>query len=778
MAVSTKETTDVNAFHRELIDRFFNPKSYFLFSFIADLKNRESLLEKPENVAAIGLVVDEIINSENKFEKILDLTRIPGFDFFYHTLMEKVEYLRVAQLTTQQMMETVKTLGVTLAEAFEQIMADAESRAVLLEHVGIVLESGPASGKPVSEAEIEESTSQVEESPIEKKIDLSQLDNLFAGEKQKEQSPDPWDFFYEDVNGKLNQIDDLLNAFEQAPNDRALLSQIKANFQELREWAMIQGNEGIETIAMRLLIALNLALRTFSYRLGDIIPHVREAIQALREVNKFGWAGENLDIIPVVIRHLELLYSEIKNSAHPSAEAPPHAEQPFSEEPSVAEPERKAEPNPVGEKSQPDQETPEEISLEKDANSSKIEAQLQEFEDPAPEPPTPDRQPEEMRSEIPPEEPALQETDSEEEFEEILVDSDFDLETLQEEVASGEQETPPEETVEEQEPEPIADESPSVDELSETVSEMEKLYQEMFPEEFEEEPAPQAEAPEEESRDESIRDWNQPEEPEMKSPQTPDVFPPAPETDNPAPEGKEELYLPGEEDDDLRQIMEEIAAEEEPVSQNPVEPKTTAEGEPVLKAAQPQDTTAGQAPLESAQKAVPPKISAPLLQRGGKDLVEEAEMYFQFTQKAFASLEKNPGLHRSFEDIELACYSLKILARKLGYLHVAKIAEKIEEIFKQVLSGELLLKPEQIGYLSTVMEALKKRGMENRLSDEKISAWAADVLKKMDQIQAVVPDVHQSVKPEDIKSEEPEEDPLEFLMYEDTGKYFKQLLDD
>jgi hypothetical protein len=237
----------------------------------------------------------------------------------------------------------------------------------------------------------------------------------------------------------------------------------------------------------------------------------------------------------------------------------------------------------------------------------------------------------------------------------------------------------------------------------------------------------------------------------------------------------EDIQLPGAEDDDLQQIIEEISGEEKS-PQSEAKEDSPEEGTILQDAGVNPETEFESPELESKyqEKQI---FSSQILQRGGKDFVEEADMYFQFVQKAFLTLEKDPGLHRAYEDIELACYSLKILARKLGYISVAKITEKIEEIFKSVLSGELLLKPEQVSYLAGVVVALKKRGLENRLADEEISAWSAEVLEKLNQMKTI-PDVEKKTQPEQNKEAIPGEDPLEFLMYEDTGKYFKQLLDD
>ncbi|HDZ13264.1 MAG TPA: hypothetical protein ENH53_13735 [Bacteroidetes bacterium] len=65
------------------------------------------------------------------------------------------------------------------------------------------------------------------------------------------------------------------------------------------------------------------------------------------------------------------------------------------------------------------------------------------------------------------------------------------------------------------------------------------------------------------------------------------------------------------------------------------------------------------------------------------------------------------------------------------------------------------------------------------MSDDKLGTWASKVLTAL----ANFKETH--VKPENYENEtarqggtESFKDPLEFLMYDDAGKYFKQLLDE
>ncbi|HDZ11987.1 MAG TPA: hypothetical protein ENH53_07195, partial [Bacteroidetes bacterium] len=322
MAIAADNTQGMNDFRKELINRFFNPKSYFLFSFITDLKNQEALLENPENVAVVGLVVDEILNARDKIETLFELTKISGFDEFYHLLMEKVGFLRMSHLTTQQMMETVKNLGILLSETFSEMMTHPDSKKQLLQYVGLEVEHPALEKEPIPDVSEEESRA---EKPPDQELqtDLSSeavthssnLDDLFRDVQKPSQIVDPWDFFHDDVAQKLDEINALLPEFKANKHNRALLQKIKLAFQELREWSMIQGNEGIETIAMRTLTVLNFILRTSRFPMEKIIPDIEEAVKALQEVNHSGWAGENLDIVPIVVHSLETLSKTVQTIA-------------------------------------------------------------------------------------------------------------------------------------------------------------------------------------------------------------------------------------------------------------------------------------------------------------------------------------------------------------------------------------------------------------------------------------------------------------------------------
>ncbi|RKY79017.1 hypothetical protein DRQ12_04800, partial [candidate division KSB1 bacterium] len=70
------ERNSQDNFQQELINRFFNPQSYFLYSFINELKNQESTLQHPSHVAIVGLLIDEIINAQDKVGLLEELSQI------------------------------------------------------------------------------------------------------------------------------------------------------------------------------------------------------------------------------------------------------------------------------------------------------------------------------------------------------------------------------------------------------------------------------------------------------------------------------------------------------------------------------------------------------------------------------------------------------------------------------------------------------------------------------------------------------------------------------
>ena len=782
MAVAANSFPGMSDFHKELINRFFHPKSYFIFSFINELKTQEALLENPENVAVIGLVVDEIINASNKIEMLFNLTRIPGFDVFYHTLMEKVEYLRSTHLTTDQMMETVKELGVSLAVTFTSMMTRPDSRSELLSYAGLK-ETQPSISLHREASPVQENLSSAVKLGGKqisrmsgKETRFSGVENLLQEGQKTPDAPDPWDFFRDDVSKKLDEINVFLEKYKSQLHNRSLLRKVKMGFQELREWAMIQGNDGIETISMRTLNVLNLALRTFGFPLQNVLPDVEESVKALREVNRSGWAGENLDIVPVVLHRLQKLYKEVETIAQ--SENTQEATFETADLPEILP----AENNAVEEES--------DFELDEEFESPEFQGFPVENQNKV------------KKGEVAasfPKENTNPETD--------LENASFSEE---ESPLNGEEESLTEETVpdisskQEDVAEAISDEEiadekkqeiPLVSENNFSISEMEKLYDEMFPQEdltekddltseemaSRETQSPVADQEIEAQEEMAISDDSLGEivdEPLLLSEVDEDEEP-----NVPAIEKEEDLSLPGEDDEDLLEVIDELSEE------LPDHSKATKEdgaSEPphkyftnLLESEQdaPEEIPASDKNLMSQEEGFSESAQAPLFTRGGKDFVEEAEMYFQFAKRAFALLLENADNRRACEDVELACYSLKILSRKLGYDTVTRIVDKVETIFNKILSRELLLEKEKISRISDVILKMEELGEQNRLSDKDIFPWASEVLAMLNSfeensLRKKMGGNHQDPEPDGSK------DPLEFLMYDDAGKYFKQLLNE
>jgi len=784
MVVAGNNFPGLSDFHRELINRFFNAKSYFIFSFINELKTQEALLEDPENVAVIGLVVDEIINSPDKIETLFDLTRIPGFDVFYHTLMEKVEYLRVTHLTTNQMMKIVKELGISLAVTFTSIMTHQDGKNQLLSYAG--LEKTQASPLSPGQENISGSEKLIEK-PVSdasgQNTKPSDLDGLFQAEGKTAEVPDPWDFFHDDVSQKLEAIDKLLAEFKDQPHNRFLLKKVKIAFQELREWAMIQGNDGIETISMRTLAVLNLALRTFGFPLQKVLPDIEESVKALYEVNRSGWAGENLDIVPVVLHKLEGLHKEVEATAQ--SEKTQKADFEYAD---LSE----ALPSDL----QKAVEEESDFDLDKEVKSAEFRGSSREnqIEDESGEQvASASTELTEARSDLSEEGSSPEEETSRDSEDYSPPAKEVSEDALRHEDSI--QNLPEEETAEKEEAR-----IPILDDSNFSVSEMEELYDEMFPPEeaaledalvsengalkqAEDSPLP----PEQEiesTEDEATTDSSLEEildETFLLSEVDEDQHRKTPVV------GKEEdISLPGEDDEDLLAVIDELS-EELPIDSKPTQEGSTAEPTHNYHAnlMENEDEQIIEEPAAPKNDPIPQKKDFPksrkasLFPRGGKDFVEEAEMYFQFTKRAFSLLRENIENQRAYEDIELACYSLKILARKLGYEYVARIVDQTEVIFKKVLSRELLLKKENISYISDVILKIEELGKQNRLSDKDVLPWASEVLATLssfeeDFLSRKVEKKENHQEPESDGSK----DPLEFLMYDDPGKYFKQLLNE
>ena len=694
-------------FETELIDRFFNPKSYFLTRFLNAMRERESAESNPLDVVAVGLIVDQIIAAEDKKAVLESLDRFPTFRRYHEQLRQGIEFLQNGRLNTQQMMDVVGALAVSLADSLLELVQEEASRDELLNMLGIAPETPAPSVAPETVPEEAEEPA-VEEQPVQAEEEPT---NGEIGEA-------PWSYFRDDIEQKLHLLERHIERFARHPGDWAVFKQIKDDFRDLRDWSMIQGDEGIEAISHKILLLFEAVYMRGPEHRARILPVLQNALETLKEVNRAGRGSERLDIVRVMVHQIERqrrIYPEVldevpQSAPEKSAEAPPTAA-PRAEEPPRSPGQESGATEPSFEK-----------TFAEDAAGDPITSEM-EF----------------VEAEGSP--------------------------LRDEEAPSG---------TEPAAAEPVKDEIRESELLSELISEHGDELREL-------------DLPELESIEDSAA--------------------PAAE------ESPEELHLPGEDDAELMAILEELKQEQkrldeesggsqlvadmgggdsafdryvarleeeyesEVMGQEKPVPGGEPSGPPEKEAARsaPEPLKEEQEPPAGAAASPPESRPEPESGASGQDFVAEADMYFTFGRKALQNLMKDPDNRQALEDLELATYSLKILAERLGYRSVAEAFSLAEQLVQSRIENKIGLKPEQVNALVSLVHEIEQAGREQGLQDPARQRW----LKK--QIDTLRSWVGPSASPKKAggsgeSGRKTGEDPLDFLLFDDTSKFFKNLL--
>jgi len=684
-------------FSAELLDRFFDPKSYYLHNFLVVIRQKENVLPDPLSVVAIGLLVDEIINATDKTEKLTQLDRLDQFSFYRQQLFEGINYLKSSRLSTQQMMEIVGSLGKSLAETLIDLVLQQNSRDCLLDMLG--LNKNQSDDLPDQKSDhLKSKTSAVPKPPplLKKPVDV--LDR------------EPWSFFQEDINQKITLLRGHLDAFAAQPNDWQVFKAIKNDFRDLRDWSMIQGDEGIEAISHKILLLFECVYARAIDQRAQILPILKDACETLMTINQTGRGSEHLDIVRVMAHQIDSqreLYPAQFAAPEPEAvaTAPVTTAVVTTESPAA--------------------------DLTASLLQSKTESQ----------PPVADQPPASL-------------TVYEEELESFI---QTNLDMTKEEV-------PPTPLIE-----PKVEPQESFDSIRES-----ELLSELINE-----------------HTEHLDDL------ELES-----VAPQNDQTGTTPAQEPTEIFLPGAEDEELLQILADLKTENNGDNHGtePEKPKSKLasdadldlsqfdqfikkmKNEPITESNGAPGFTGGWTAGEPTQPA-PAEVTEPKTDAttagNGFDFVTEADIYFSFASQALQQLMKNSLDHQALEDMELACYSLRILGEKLGYFRIGEMMGYAEQAVQTALSQQSGLQTDKLNILFSVINELEHSGKERNLNETDKQKWLQKHLQLMSEWVDSNSNGKKNNQPASAAAPEKKsqaDDPLDFLLFDDTSKFFKQLL--
>jgi hypothetical protein len=107
----------------------------------------------------------------------------------------------------------------------------------------------------------------------------------------------------------------------------------------------------------------------------------------------------------------------------------------------------------------------------------------------------------------------------------------------------------------------------------------------------------------------------------------------------------------------------------------------------------------------------------------------DADLYFRVADEAIEQLASNQNSRIALENLELASYSLKGLARKLGLELLAKLPELTEEIVKKIISLHIVPAKETYGNIKKVFSLLKITTVVNKSIEKKFLALSRELMR-------------------------------------------------
>jgi len=727
-----------NNFESDLIDRFFDPKSYYLHGFMTHLKNKEVLLDDPVDTVAIGLMVDDIINSSNKIERLKRLECYDQFNFYEQQLFEGIKYLKSSRLSSQQMMDIVGSLGKSFAETLLELISHQEHRKNLLSMVGLSDEDNRKSEK------------------IEKKVENEVIDSQEISDKVVESdSPEPWLFFKGDVSEKIEQLKKHLEKVEQKPDEIKVFSQIEYDIRDLRDWSMIQGDQGIEAISHKILLLFETVNKNVPDKQYQMLPILKDSLETIHAMNEAGKGSEHLDVVRVMAHQIDQqreIFSnsqsveEVSSNQHLQYELEDHFENveqtesdiiAENETNTVVEADNQTEFEFSTDEDQTiqiinDKEESELLTDNKIEKNDKIEFSSSEFDQTDP-----------VESEESIEaEPELEIIDSE--LESNKLDSEqrkfnFDFKLNDEEKSNKTDNNI--DNVEQESFESIRESEL----LSELVSDNSDNLEELDFSDFEV------------SETESL-DLNS--DSELKN-----------------------ISLPGEDDEELLDIISDLKLENDKENnnqkaedssidfQNEISESIDSEkqlNEFEQKNEQDEDLQTNNESNEKVFEDINDSNNLISNAKDGYDFVTEADIYFSFARKALQQLMKNSSEKQALEDMELACYSLKTISNKLDYTQIEKMMEYSERLIQNCISKKIGLKTEHINTLFSTIDELEKAGKDHVLNDSQHQKWLDNQEFLMEKWINETSETQGNVATN--STNEDSEDPLDFLLFDDTSK--------
>lgn len=260
-------------FYTELINKFFNPQSYFYYCVTKYLKTPSSISNNPDLsiVQILSQFVDSLNKSKNPAQNLNEITQIKGFENIYANLLNQLIRYDLRSLSQLQLKKTIQKIVLSfLKEIFQLLLTKDKSRNTLSMYLDIKAKLtdilNGSNGKSAHHDLAESQNHTHEKIAIEKKIEESNpladsLENSIPELSQQNAAKDSINllenFFEKEIARLLKPLTINLDKTSAFYTDDDLIEQIHKNFSQINDLALYHGSEALEIISERIVKLLS-----------------------------------------------------------------------------------------------------------------------------------------------------------------------------------------------------------------------------------------------------------------------------------------------------------------------------------------------------------------------------------------------------------------------------------------------------------------------------------------------------------------------------------------
>ncbi len=248
------QNTSLNNIHfrEELINRFFNSKSYFYHCLKTELLNKESSQKHfdPFALETVNRLIDWLLNSKSLLQDLREISQIKGFRDFYYTFETKISDYNFKDMSREYVKDSIKNIALYSLQKWIDVCSDEDNRNRLLSYLDLkqrlrsLLMNYNGSDKFIDKKLIP----QIEHKTHIDRSDTAQKDELPEEilSTQSDENLAYQKFFIDEINKMFAQLTDKMGDVFENPDN---FNKIKDAFYKVNELAKFHEYTEVEQLS-------------------------------------------------------------------------------------------------------------------------------------------------------------------------------------------------------------------------------------------------------------------------------------------------------------------------------------------------------------------------------------------------------------------------------------------------------------------------------------------------------------------------------------------------